>query len=155
MTSERLSQEDQLTLFAGDSPAKTCPLLDAVQDWLESGARYSSDSCASSMMLVREQSSSKMCPVFCHRTEEKTWVPSSGSWRNAGIGGPTGCLTLNTSESPKDAAECSLSEILERDVPQKYSLSARACKGLLRHARRRRKKIPLVLESYLEGIAQT
>jgi hypothetical protein len=38
---------------------------------------------------------------------------SSGRWSNSDMGSPIEGLTLNTSEWPKDAAVCSLSEILE------------------------------------------
>ena len=38
------------------------------------------------------------------------------------------CWTPNTGESPKDAAESSLSAILQESAPEKYFLSARACR---------------------------
>ena len=41
---------------------------------------------------------------------------------------------LNTSESLSVAAKSSLSEILQVDAPEKYSLSAKACNGILRRA---------------------
>lgn len=63
---------------------------------------------------------------------------SSGRWLNAGIVLDGACLTLSSSECPRDVAECSLSDILEADVPsQKYFLSGRACAGLLRREGRR------------------
>ena len=47
----------------------------------------------------------------------------------------TGCWTLSTSEWPSDAAVCSLSDDLETgDVPQRFLLSATACRGILRRA---------------------
>src|SRR5690606_32002872 len=71
---------------------------------------------------------------FCRQTEDGTWEPLSGRWGNSGIGGPTACLTLNTSEWPSDAAVCSLSDILEPRVHPKYFLSPKACRGILRRA---------------------
>ena len=60
------------------------------------------------------------------------------------------CLTLNTSESPNDVAESSLSQVLERDsIPQKYFLSARACQGILRRAENRGKRLPPALMAVL------
>ena len=60
---------------------------------------------------------------------------SSGRWLNSGMGSHTESLTLNTSEWPKDAAVCSLSEILETgDLPERFFLSAKACAGILRRA---------------------
>ena len=64
-----------------------------------------------------------------------------------------GYLTLSISESPSDAVVCSLSEVLETDVPLKYFLSATACRGILRRAERRNKKLPPLLEQILQAIA--
>jgi hypothetical protein len=72
------------------------------------------------------------------------------------MGSPTGFLTLNTSEFHKDAAACSLSDILETgDVPQRYFLSALACKGILRRAAKRGKEFPPALMKALEQVAIT
>ena len=57
--------------------------------------------------------------------------------------------TLNTSESLNVAAECSLSEILQVDAPEKYSLSAKACNGILRRAEKRGKELPPMLRDAL------
>ena len=53
----------------------------------------------------------------------------------------------NFSESPKDAAVSSLSQILLGTVPQKYYLSAKACRGILRRSAERGKTLPQQLES--------
>jgi hypothetical protein len=67
-----------------------------------------------------------------------TLVPFSEGWLNSGMGSPTECLTLNTSEWPSAAAVCSLSDVLEtQPVPQRFFLSAKACHGILRRASRR------------------
>ena len=55
----------------------------------------------------------------------------------------------NTSESPSVAVECSLSEILQVDAPEKYSLSAKACNGILRRAEKRGKVLPDMLRDAL------
>ena len=57
--------------------------------------------------------------------------------------------TLNFGESPRDAEESSLSQILEDTVPQKYFLSKKACEGILRRAAARGKKLPDVLKEAL------
>lgn len=62
---------------------------------------------------------------------------------------PGGHSTLNTSESLKDAAECSLSDVLEMNAPEKYSLSAKACRGILRRAEKRGKELPDMLREAL------
>jgi hypothetical protein len=80
---------------------------------------------------------------------------SSVRWANSGMGGPTGCLTLKTSESHKDAEGCLLSDILETgELPQKYYLSPTACAGILRRAEKRGKTLPHLLQAALETTAR-
>ena len=57
--------------------------------------------------------------------------------------------TLNTSECPKDAVECSLWQILQATAPSRYSLSQTACLGILRRAECRGKSLPPLLEAAL------
>jgi hypothetical protein len=67
---------------------------------------------------------------------------------------PTGLLTLDTLESPKDAVEFLLSHILETGiVPEQYYLSATACLGILRRAKKRGKALPDALRVALENVA--
>ena len=61
-------------------------------------------------------------------------------WRSLG-----GSSMLNTSDSPNDVAVCLLSDILEREVLQKYFLSAKACVGILRRSEKRGTKLPQAL----------
>lgn len=66
----------------------------------------------------------------------------------------TECLTLSTSEWPSAAAVCLLSDILETGaLPQRFFLSATACRGILRRAERRGKKLPEWLQMALEAAA--
>lgn len=58
-------------------------------------------------------------------------------------------MTLNIGESPSVANESLLSQILEVDVPLKYFLSARACRGILTSASRRGKALPDLLKTAL------
>ena len=51
-------------------------------------------------------------------------------------------MTHSFGESPKDAAVSRLSQILEESPHQKYSLSPKACQGILRRAENRGKKLP-------------
>ena len=56
-------------------------------------------------------------------------------------------LTLNSGPAPRSGdAGCLLSQILLEDVPRKYYLSRRACRGILTRARRRGKPLPPQLE---------
>jgi len=52
-------------------------------------------------------------------------------------------------EYPNDAAVSSLSDILETGVLQKYFLSARAARGILRRAEKRGRQLPPLLEAAL------
>ncbi len=59
---------------------------------------------------------------------------------------PGECLTLSISEFPKNAVDSSLSDILETgDVPLQYSLSQKACRGILNRVEKRDKDIPAPL----------
>ena len=58
---------------------------------------------------------------------------------------------------PSGVAVSRLSQILEDSPPQKYSLSAKACRGILARAEKRGKKLPEALEQALKaqaGLAQ-
>ena len=57
-------------------------------------------------------------------------------------------------ESHKDGKEYFLSSILLASVPERYSLSQKACLGILRRARLRGKELPEVLRKALERQAQ-
>ena len=59
------------------------------------------------------------------------------------------CMTRNTGESPNAAAVSRLSQILEATPQEKYSLSAKACQGILRRAERRGKDLPETLKAVL------
>ena len=60
------------------------------------------------------------------------------------------CLTLNTSESPRDVVESSLSSILERGgVESRFYLSRTAVIGILRRADSRGKELPNELRTAL------
>ncbi len=61
--------------------------------------------------------------------------------------------TLDTSESPSDAVECSLSQVLNPTAPQRFSLSAKAASGILRRAGRKGKVLPQALEEALTLVA--
>ena len=58
-------------------------------------------------------------------------------------------LMLNIGESPREESVSLLSQILEVNAPEKYFLSARACRGILTRASRRGKKLPDLLETAL------
>ena len=98
----------------------------------------------------------RTCPVSCRLTTDGRLEPSYGCWSNAGMGSPTEFWTLNTSEHPSDGVASSLSDILETgDVPRRFFLSARACKGILRRAEKRGKDLPEALRLALAAVADS
>ena len=152
MSEERTEAHDQLTLFAEDSPAKTCRLPESARAWLESDQGFGSSSIAFLRSLRRDGLSSRTSPACYLATEDGTLPSSFKGWRNSGMARAGGYLTLNISEWPSDAAVCSLSDILETDVPQKYYLSARAARGILRRAEKKGRNLPDLLRMALQRI---
>ena len=148
--------DQQMNLFdpmssAADSPAKTCQWLESVLGFLESEAGCGSSSAGLSPSLFPVGFLLRTSLGCCRATKAETWEPSFGRWGNSGMGTPTGCLTLNTSEWPSDGGVCSLSDVLEMcDVPQKFFLSAKACRGILRRAGNRGRELPTQLQRALE-----
>jgi len=63
--------------------------------------------------------------------------------------------TPNITERHSEEGGCLLSSILQDqvDVPEKYSLSPRACQGILRRANARGKELPSMLKAALEARA--
>lgn len=76
----------------------------------------------------------------------ETWT-DDGAWLGA-------YSTRNTGESPNAAVESRLSQILEERPHTKYSLTPKACMGILRRAERRGKDLPQALKEALENQAQ-
>src|SRR5271167_900786 len=111
--------------------------------------------CESLKPSNRDGSSGKTSLAFCLPQKDGTLVPSSGTYKNAGTGSPTECLTLSTSECPSDVVESSLSDILETgDLPQQYYLTDKTATGILRRAAsgKRSGKLPPYLEKALKAL---
>jgi hypothetical protein len=123
-------------------------------DWLTTVATFRWSMREFLSAFGQSFSSGKTCPVFLARMEDGTLVPSSGRFKNSGMGGPTESWTLNTSEFPSVVVESSLSDVLETgEVPQRYFLSRKACEGILRRTGKRGKKLPWALEIALKQAA--
>ena len=76
---------------------------------------------------------------------------SSMKWTSSGTLSRGELLMLDISESPSDAVECSLSQVLSKTAPHRFSLSAKATAGILERARKRGKKLPAELQAALES----
>ncbi len=141
----------QISMFSSEElPVSLSASQDCEKDWMTRVAT----SCSPTLRLLTAIAPSgwfgRTSPAFCRRTEDGTLVPSSEGWGNSGMGSPTEFLTLNTSEWPRDAAVCSLSQTLEvGSVPQRFFLSAKACAGILRRAEKRGKALPELLRQAL------
>ena len=77
------------------------------------------------------------------------------------MGGPTASWTLNGAEwtgtsapSRSEGDVCSLSDVLETEpVPLRFSLSAKASRGILRRAEQKGKALPPMLQNALLAVA--
>ena len=93
-------------------------------------------------------------PASFPLTEDETFPAYFEGWQNSGMGSPTEFLTLNTLEFHSGADACSLSDVLEiGEVPQRFFLSATACRGILRRAEKRGKDLPIQLRQALQAVA--
>ena len=61
-----------------------------------------------------------------------------------------GCWMRSFGESPSAEDESFLSQILVRNAPERYSLSEKACLGILRRAEKKHKELPPLLKWVLE-----
>ena len=92
--------------------------------------------CGLSISLTRLGYSLRMFPDSFRLTKEGTLRLSSGRFPKAGMGIRGEFWTVNTSESPNDAKECLLSDVLEENVHPKYYLSKRAVEGMIRRSKK-------------------
>ena len=148
-------EKEQLTFLPAERPAKVLVSRDSAKAWMTRVAI----SCSPILQFLTDTApagwSGRMSPVSCRLTEDGLLAPCLEGWQNAGMGSHTGFLTLSTSEWPSDAAVCLLSDTLETgDLPQRYFLSATACKGILRRAEKRGKALPPALDSALQAVSQ-
>ena len=73
----------------------------------------------------------KMFPACCRMTKAGLLRPSSVRWMSWGTMSHGKSLTARISVSPNPASACILSDILEKDVPEKYFLSQTQMQRLL------------------------
>lgn len=135
------------------SPAKTCPSQDDAPVSPGNGPACSSSSPGSQMSFDLDGSSSRTSWDCSPPRKGRTSRSSSARWPSSGTASAGGFSTLDSSEFPNGAVECSLSDILEEAVDPRYALSARAAAGILRRAERRGRKIPPDLEAALRALS--
>lgn len=116
------------------------------------------DSCGS-MYDAFEKSvldglSGKTCQERYRHRKGRTSDACSKSWMNSGTVWHGEYSTRSSSEYHSGAVVCSLSEVLETDVPPTYSLSPTACAGILRRAATRGRALPKELKEALESVVR-
>ena len=136
-------------------PVSPSQSQDSERDWLTRVAT----SCSPILPLLTNIGPSgwfgRTSPACFPLTEDETLPASFEGWQNSGTGSPTEFLTLSTLEFPSGAVACSLSDILEAgNVPQRFFLSATACRGILRRAEKRGKELPGQLKQALVAVAE-
>lgn len=93
-------------------------------------------------------SQSRKPPIFKCLTRDGQLGGDTGTWTDDGawLGA---CSTRNGGECPNAAVESRLSQILEERPHTKYSLTPKACMGILRRAEKRGKDLPEALKKAL------
>ena len=87
-------------------------------------------------------------PILYLSLREGNGLLLDASWETVGAL-PGVSMTLNFGESPSEENASTLSQILDLNVPEKYSLSPKACAGILRRAEKRGKALPDMLRDAL------
>ena len=87
------------------------------------------------------------------KAAEADGVQQEASWETVTVL-PGECLMRNFGEFPSVENVSTLSQILTAQVPEKYYLSPKACRGILRRAQKRGKTLPDVLRIALERQAE-
>ncbi len=145
---------DQLTFWSGEPPVSPSASQDYERDWMTRVAT----SCLPILPLLASIGPDgwfgRTSPAFYPVTKDSTLPAYFKGWANSGMGSPTEFLTLNTLEFHSAADACSVSDILEIGaLPQRFFLSATACKGILRRAGKRGKELPPQLAHALRAAA--
>ena len=99
------------------------------------------------------KSSEKKLPLFLSLSTDGQKPDASVEWVTAEYPFPshTEYTMLSFGESPREENESHLSQILMDSVPEKYSLSEKACLGILNRAAKKGKDLPEVLKQALEN----
>ena len=167
-----MSDMEQLTFLSEEALASLSPL-----QGVERVSKENPVSCTSTFELfasscehrggrARATSSGRTCRDAFRATREETSDAYSTSWKTAGISWRgerwtrnlpeylTGQVVDSEGRYRNAAGASSLSEVLEARAPQTYSLSARACSGIIRRAEKRGKPLPEILRKALEWVIE-
>ena len=142
------------TSSAEASPARISASPAGEPDSTEVAAPSSSSSHESLSLFAPAGFSSRTYPDYFPLTVDEISPSYSRRWPSSGMAFAGECWTLDSSEFPSGAVECSLSDILEPEVPSRFYLSSRAAKGILRRAEKRGRMLPSHLSAALEAVAR-
>ncbi len=144
---------DQLTFSLEDHPANRSPSPESEADWMILVATWPLNFWRLLLDCAPDGSFSRTYQDCFQAMAAETLHDSCEPFLNTGMVHSGECSTLKTSECPNDAVESSLSAILETgDLPQRFFLSAKACAGILRRAKKRGRKLPEPLRLALERV---
>ena len=149
------SQPAVLISSAEDSPAKTSVSRGSDAVLPGSGRDSSLSSPESQMNFSLDGLSSRTFPDSSLPPVDEISESFSRPWSTSGMAWVGGASMLDTSEWPSDAVECSLSDVLVANPDQRYALSARAAKGILRRAAARGRTLPASLHEALTVLASS
>lgn len=150
-----------LLIFSAEASrdcAKTSASRGSAEDSQATDQDSSSSSPESLSLFDPSGFSSRTYPGCSPRTAVGTSESCLERWPTSGMAWDGGFSTAVSSECRSAAGECSSSEtsladVLEPSVPQRFYLSARAAKGILRRAEKRGRELPPALAKALQALA--
>ena len=110
----RLNSSQGLISSLEERHASRFPCKDIDVEWLTLAANCHFDFAKLFASSVHGGSFGKTFRLRLEPNEVEHFHQSCGGLMNAGMGSHGECLTLNISESPKDGAECLLSQVVDR-----------------------------------------
>ena len=140
------------TFSAADFPAKTSALPASEQASRVSAPVSSLSSQGSQMSFGQDGLSLKTWLGSSPLPRAETLESFSQRGPKSGMASVGGWLTLDSLEFPSGAVECLLSDVLEMTVGERYALSARAARGILRRASVRGRALPPPLAGSVGGV---
>lgn len=149
-----------LTLSSEDSRARTSPSPEGETGSAETDPSSSGSSIGSLRLFAPQRSWSKMSPDCSLADLAKTLRRSSGPSPNAGMAWHGGCWIASTLEYPSGAdvstsSGLTLADLVEPNAPEKYSLSKKACRGILARVEKRGSGMDPELKALLEKMASS
>jgi hypothetical protein len=147
-----------LTFSQAVSPAKTSALPESDEDSQATDRDSSSSSPESLSLFDPSGFSSRTFPASSPRTAVGTSESCLERWPTSGMAWHGGFSTAVSSECRSADGECSSSEtsladVLEPSVAERFYLSARAARGILRRAEKRGRELPPALAQALLNLA--